>query len=54
MTMSPNMVAADAGIEIIPILTGTFLSGAMMSLFLLTIPVVLETTTQTSQLLHQW
>lgn len=32
----------------------TSLIGAMMNLFLLTIPVLLETTQQTQQLLHQW
>ncbi|EME39098.1 anthrone oxidase-like protein [Dothistroma septosporum NZE10] len=52
--MSPKTIGSDVGIEVIPVMTGTFLSGAMMSLFLLTIPVILETTTVPSQLLNQW
>ncbi|KAK4609853.1 Monooxygenase hypC [Fulvia fulva] len=53
-TMSRTFAPSDVGIEVIPVMTGTFLSGAMMSLFLRTIPVILETTTAPSQLLHQW
>ncbi|KAL4811329.1 hypothetical protein BDV18DRAFT_155935 [Aspergillus unguis] len=36
------------------VLTGSFLSGSMMTISLLAIPVFFETTTHSSQLLHQW
>lgn len=52
--MAHQMARSDVGTEVIPVLTGTFLSGAMMSLFLLTIPVILETASSTTQLLQQW
>ncbi|KAF2723088.1 DUF1772-domain-containing protein [Polychaeton citri CBS 116435] len=36
------------------LLTGAFLSGAMMSLCFVAVPVILDTATETSQLLGQW
>jgi noranthrone monooxygenase len=45
---------SNVGVEAIAVITGAFLSGAMMNLFLLTIPMMLETTNQPVQLLHQW
>ncbi|KKK21811.1 hypothetical protein ARAM_004339 [Aspergillus rambellii] len=45
---------SQVGVEAVAVITGSFLSGAMMSVFLLTIPSVLETTTDPGQLLHHW
>ncbi|KAL4915250.1 hypothetical protein BDW62DRAFT_203850 [Aspergillus aurantiobrunneus] len=36
------------------VLTGSFLSGSMMTISLIAIPVLLDTTSQPSQLFHQW
>ncbi|KAE9364960.1 DUF1772-domain-containing protein [Stipitochalara longipes BDJ] len=36
------------------VVTGSFLSGAMMSLSLMAVPVLLETTTEAPQLFFQW
>jgi len=38
----------------IALVTGPLLSGAMLSLSLVAVPVLLDTTTQAPQLLHQW
>ncbi|MCJ1247984.1 Anthrone oxygenase AgnL2 [Trapelia coarctata] len=48
------MVRQSPGVQAIAVVTGSFLSGAMMSLSLMAIPVFLDTTTQPSQLFHQW
>ncbi|KNG83779.1 hypothetical protein ANOM_008218 [Aspergillus nomiae NRRL 13137] len=42
------------GTEYVAVLTGSFLTGAMMNLHLLTIPILIETTQQPAQLVHQW
>jgi hypothetical protein len=36
------------------LITGSLLSGAMLSLSLISVPVLLDTTTQAPQLFHQW
>ncbi|KAL4968752.1 anthrone oxygenase tpcL [Aspergillus stella-maris] len=36
------------------VVSGSFLSGAMMTLSTITVPVLLDTTTHPPQLLHQW
>ncbi|CAK3772736.1 Noranthrone monooxygenase [Lecanosticta acicola] len=41
-------------LDTLPIITASFLSGAIASVSLLTIPVILETSTSANQLLHQW
>ncbi|OIW25638.1 DUF1772-domain-containing protein [Coniochaeta ligniaria NRRL 30616] len=38
----------------VALVTGSLLSGAMLSLSLIAVPVLLDTTTQAPQLLHQW
>ncbi|KAF7585480.1 hypothetical protein BBP40_010818 [Aspergillus hancockii] len=42
------------GIQATAVISGSFLSGAMMSLSLITIPVILDTGTQSKQLLDQF
>ncbi|KAE8362108.1 Noranthrone monooxygenase [Aspergillus caelatus] len=42
------------GTEYVAVLTGSFLTGVMMNLHLLTIPILIETTQQPAQLVHQW
>ncbi|KAK4495524.1 hypothetical protein PRZ48_013856 [Zasmidium cellare] len=39
---------------LLPIVTGSVLSGAMGALSLMAVPVLLETTTDPTQLFHQW
>ncbi|KUJ11675.1 DUF1772-domain-containing protein [Mollisia scopiformis] len=41
-------------IQVTAVLTGAFLSGAMMSLCFIAVPVLLDTATEASQLLPQW
>ncbi|KAL2131430.1 hypothetical protein VTI74DRAFT_5120 [Chaetomium olivicolor] len=45
---------ARFGAEHIAVVTGCFLSGAIMSVFLITIPVLVETTKQPGKLVNQW
>ncbi|KAK4175384.1 hypothetical protein QBC36DRAFT_241279 [Triangularia setosa] len=45
---------AGIGVEAIAVVTGCFLSGAIMSVFLITIPVLIATTKQPAKLVNQW
>ncbi|ERF68106.1 hypothetical protein EPUS_06917 [Endocarpon pusillum Z07020] len=42
------------GAQATAVISGSFLSGAMMSLSLMAVPVLLDTTNQAPQLFHQW
>ncbi|KAL3458176.1 hypothetical protein BJX64DRAFT_292437 [Aspergillus heterothallicus] len=44
----------EIGVEAIAVITGSFLSGAMMSVYLLAIPSLLETTTDPAHLVRHW
>ncbi|KIA75621.1 hypothetical protein HK57_00553 [Aspergillus ustus] len=44
----------DVGVEAIAVITGSFLSGAMMSVYLLAIPSLFETTTDPGHLVRHW
>ncbi|KAF2234846.1 DUF1772-domain-containing protein [Viridothelium virens] len=43
-----------ASVQATAVVTGAFLSGTMMSLSLVAVPVLLDTTTEASQLFSQW
>ncbi|KAH8807227.1 hypothetical protein F5884DRAFT_856810 [Xylogone sp. PMI_703] len=45
---------STTGAQTTAVVTGSFLSGAMMSISLLAIPVLLDTTTGPAHLFHQW
>ncbi|KAI0595127.1 hypothetical protein F4775DRAFT_595616 [Biscogniauxia sp. FL1348] len=45
---------STTGAQATAVITGSFLSGAMMSLSLMAVPVLLDSTTQAPQLFHQW
>ncbi|KUI68499.1 Noranthrone monooxygenase [Cytospora mali] len=45
---------ATSGAQATALVTGSFLSGAMMSLSLIAVPVFLDTTKHAPQLFHQW
>ncbi|KAL2867497.1 DUF1772 domain-containing protein [Aspergillus lucknowensis] len=47
-------MTSDVGVEAIAVITGSFLSGAMMSVYLLAVPSLFETTTDPSQLVRHW
>ncbi|KAK6206285.1 hypothetical protein QIS74_13704 [Colletotrichum tabaci] len=48
--MNKQLVTINA----VAVLTGSFLSGAMMSLSLVAVPVLLDTTSSSPQLFYQW
>ncbi|KAL4917421.1 hypothetical protein BDW62DRAFT_201853 [Aspergillus aurantiobrunneus] len=45
---------SEVGVEAIAVITGSFLSGAMMSVYLLAVPSLFETTTDPGHLLRHW
>ncbi|KAL6237515.1 hypothetical protein BDW75DRAFT_249002 [Aspergillus navahoensis] len=45
---------SNAGVEAIAVITGSFLSGAMMSVYLLAVPSLFETTRSPDQLVCHW
>lgn len=53
-TLPQSSMASTTGAHRTAIITGSLLSGAMLSLSLIAVPVLLDTTTQAPQLLHQW
>ncbi|CAK1361649.1 unnamed protein product [Cercospora beticola] len=49
-----TMANTKIGTEAIAVITGSFLSGTIMSLFLLTIPVITKNTSEGPHLIRQW
>ncbi|KAL4865128.1 hypothetical protein BDV12DRAFT_211210 [Aspergillus spectabilis] len=45
---------SNVGVEAIAVITGSFLSGAMMSVYLLAVPSLFDTTTDPDHLLRHW
>ncbi|KAL2819635.1 hypothetical protein BDW59DRAFT_164963 [Aspergillus cavernicola] len=45
---------SNVGVEAIAVITGSFLSGAMMSVYLLAVPSLFDTTTDPGHLLRHW
>ncbi|KAL4898959.1 hypothetical protein BDW74DRAFT_184237 [Aspergillus multicolor] len=45
---------SNVGVEAVAVIAGSFLSGAMMSVYLLAVPSLFETTTDPRQLVRHW
>ncbi|KAJ5546957.1 hypothetical protein N7494_004542 [Penicillium frequentans] len=49
-----SQIPGQVGIQAAAVIAGSFLSGAMMSISMITVPVLLDTSTQSGQLLDQF
>ncbi|ORX99966.1 hypothetical protein BCR34DRAFT_494993 [Clohesyomyces aquaticus] len=52
--MTKNNGSAPLGIPVAAIITGSFLSGAMLSISLITVPLLLDTNTSSAHMVVQW